>query len=278
MDKTYLSIDMAEERGFIHRDYIAHCLRWTHVMKRLGESQAWKDARILDIGCGRLIPLATTLYSSRFIVKNYYGVDAGPIDDEAFDRVSKTRKFNIEVFENTDFLQINNEDLDHDPVNWVTCFEMLEHVEPAHMWKILIRLKGLITPDCKLFFSTPCWNVTDCAGNHVNEIKYQVLGSIFEMAGYEVINQYGTFASQSEIRPKLDPDEDKLFHLLRSYYDSNFLSCIFAPLYPQVSRNVLWELRVGLLDECKFPELTDIPEPWGSSTNWDEFKQLIGVV
>ena len=31
IDNTHLSIDQAEARGFIHRDYIAHCLRWTHV-------------------------------------------------------------------------------------------------------------------------------------------------------------------------------------------------------------------------------------------------------
>ena len=35
IDNTHLSIDQAEERGFIHRDYIAHCLRWTHVAKYL---------------------------------------------------------------------------------------------------------------------------------------------------------------------------------------------------------------------------------------------------
>ena len=33
IDKTFLSIDQAETRGFLHRDYIAHCLRWTHVVK-----------------------------------------------------------------------------------------------------------------------------------------------------------------------------------------------------------------------------------------------------
>ena len=34
IDNTHLSIDQAEARGFIHRDYIAHCLRsvsYTHL-------------------------------------------------------------------------------------------------------------------------------------------------------------------------------------------------------------------------------------------------------
>jgi len=30
IDNTHLSIDQAEARGFLHRDYIAHCLRWSN--------------------------------------------------------------------------------------------------------------------------------------------------------------------------------------------------------------------------------------------------------
>ena len=53
IDNTHLSIDQAEERGFIHRDYIAHCLRWTHVAKYLHLKSRYKKASILDIGCGK---------------------------------------------------------------------------------------------------------------------------------------------------------------------------------------------------------------------------------
>ena len=44
MDNTHLSIDQAEKRGFIHRDYIAHCLRWSHVAKFMGEKSRYKTA------------------------------------------------------------------------------------------------------------------------------------------------------------------------------------------------------------------------------------------
>ena len=67
IDKTYLSIDTAEDRGFIHRDYVSHCLRWTHVIKRLYERKTWQTARILDVGCGRELPMAKLLYSSKLI-------------------------------------------------------------------------------------------------------------------------------------------------------------------------------------------------------------------
>ena len=39
IDKTHLSCDQAEERGFLHRDYIAHCLRWSHIVKHLGNKR-----------------------------------------------------------------------------------------------------------------------------------------------------------------------------------------------------------------------------------------------
>ena len=52
-DKTHLSIDLAEERGFIHRDYIAHCFRWSHVTKYLMAQAKYKRVLIMDVGCGK---------------------------------------------------------------------------------------------------------------------------------------------------------------------------------------------------------------------------------
>ena len=91
VDKTFLSIDNAEDRGFIHRDYIAHCLRWTHVIKRLYERKTYQTARILDIGCGRELPFAKTLYSSKLAPAMYFGVDVGPILDEEVAKIAKTQ-------------------------------------------------------------------------------------------------------------------------------------------------------------------------------------------
>ena len=104
IDKTFLSIDNAEDRGFIHRDYIAHCLRWTHVIKRLYERKTYQTARILDVGCGRELPFAKTLYSSKLAPAIYLGVDAGPILDEEVAKIAKTQKFPHKLWENTNFL------------------------------------------------------------------------------------------------------------------------------------------------------------------------------
>lgn len=289
LDKTYLSIDQAEDRGFIHRDYIAHCLRWTHVVKRLYERGNYKDARILDVGCGRELPLAKLLYSSKLIPAHYYGVDAGPIDDEAVAKIAKTGKFPHTLWERTNFLELLEPDLciAGDPLqslpNLVTCFEVLEHVEPAMMMQMLEHMKHLTTADARFFISTPCWNRTDCAGNHVNEMLYEALGAAFERHGFIVEHVYGTFASIRDYEHLLTKCPDYalgdltgVFNALRNYYDTNFLSCVFAPLFPAQSRNCLWELRKsaspnpGQGVERKYPYIHDIQQPWSSSARWED--------
>jgi hypothetical protein len=295
IDKTFLSIDQAEDRGFIHRDYIAHCLRWSHVCKRLYERSAYKTSRILDVGCGRELPLAKMLYSSRLIPQMYYGVDAGPINDDAHAKIS-AGKFPHELWENMNFLELTEADVDFIDgkihytdikdqsllPNTVTCFEVLEHVEPKMMIDMLEHMKSLTTDDAGFFISTPCWNRTDCAANHVNEMLYESLGACFERHGFIVENVYGTFASIRDYGHMLDREDyksgvtEELFNRLREYYDTNFLSCIFAPLFPAQSRNCLWELsKQQGLDKVRgskyrFSAIESIQQPWSSSARWED--------
>lgn len=274
VDKTYLSIDAAEERGFIHRDYIAHCLRWSHVCKRLAQGHAYKDARILDIGCGRELPLAKTLYSSRYIPQAYLGVDVGPIEQAAIDTVRGSGKFPLCTLAHTDITKLPIDD--YGQFNWVISFEVLEHVEPFHMLTILRTIHRLASDDAFILISTPCWNMRDCAANHVNEIRYEVLGSIFEREGFRIQEQYGTFASIRDYDHALNELAlIPVFERLRAYYDTNYLSTIFAPLFPQYSRNVLWVIRKNLDMSNytkKFPELSQIDGQWSSSSRWEELR------
>ena len=185
------------------------------------------------------------------------------------------------LWENTNFLELCEVDLTSpgDPLqslpNIVTCFECLEHVEPKMMMDMLEHMKRLTTTDARFFISTPCWNRVDCAANHVNEMLYESLGSAFERHGFVVENVYGTFASIRDYEHLLAPDPNDprdlrdVFNRLREYYDTNFLSCVFAPLFPAQSRNCLWELRKVKLGDNrdKFPDIHDIQQPWSSSTN-----------
>jgi hypothetical protein len=273
VDTTFLSLDNAEERGFIHRDYIAHCLRWSHVIKWLAKNKRYATARVLDVGCGRELPLAKTLYSSRFIVEAYHGVDYGPILDSALDAFH-SGKFPIDVYEKTDFLSVTLEDIGDKLANVITCFEVLEHVEPLHMRKMLQHMKTLSTGDATFFLSTPCYNHVDCAANHVNEMTYEALGAVFEQEGFVVEASYGTFASIRDYEGLLTPAQRELFVSLREYYDVNFLSCVFAPLFPALSRNALWVLRKVNNEEvyCQFGSIDSCKTPWGSSEKWQEMK------
>lgn len=277
IDNTHLSIDQAEERGFIHRDYIAHCLRWTHVCKYLNAQQRYKTADILDIGCGRDVPLARLMYSSRLIPTSgtYTGVDYNALTmPEMFE---STGRFPIELFGKFTFpgdiprLQLTP----GDSFEVITCFEVLEHVEPTHTYEMLKAIKGLLANDGVAFLSTPCYDAqVGAAANHVNEMSYVALGAMIESAGLAVDASYGTFASIRDYKNELTARGiEKVFDELREYYDVNYLATIFAPLFPQLSRNACW--RVSKADmgyDRKFPDLKSLNNASHSSSDlWVSF-------
>lgn len=281
VDKTHLSIDNAEARGFIHRDYIAHCLRWTHVVKFLMQKQRYKQANILDIGCGREIPLAKTLYSSRMVVNNYAGIDVNKLE---IPEMLANKKFPVDLFTG-DVCELTVDDLGWRP-NIITCFEVLEHVEPSHSLAILRKMQELLNQECDwstIFISTPAWDPdVGAAANHVNEVKYEVLGSTLERLGFEIEGHWGTFASQKdyvgEVFNRYGKDGQRLFEHLKDYYDSHYLSTLLAPLFPSLSRNVLWQLKYRAnkkrVTPRLFVELDDYDcEPWSSSKKWEDWKK-----
>ena len=68
---------------------------------------------------------------------------------------------------------------------------------------------------------------------------------------------------------------------LREYYDSNYLATVFAPMFPEHSRNVLWETQyVGklTLEERQFPLITKIEKRLGSSERWREITKCVDCV
>lgn len=303
IDNTHLSIDQAEARGFIHRDYLAHCLRWTHVAKFLQKS--YKTARVLDIGCGVDLPLARLLYSSRLIVYDYVGVE-----------YNKSHKFKLEPFHSgkfpisaygsidfaTEAVKLvepqsslkatqstvikydgDNETCEHMLPNVIVSFEMIEHIEPGHCRDVMSKIHGIMQmtqahtgEDPVAFISTPCWDPqVGAAANHVNEMTYQALGAMFEGLGFIIEDVAGTFASQKDYKQHLG-EFAPAYAALSKHYDSNYLATIFAPLFPEYSRNALWTLRVPsqkqLLEgiPSRFPPLSEVPGPWTSSEHWED--------
>lgn len=293
IDGTHLSINQAEARGFIHRDYIAHCMRWSHVVKQMYKRNRYKTARIFDIGCGVDVPMARTLYSQKLIPESYIGVEYNKPDKIDLSAFSATSRFPLHVYGGVDFadndhVRVNVDKEvgeviikgdEHALPNLFTCFEVLEHIEPEHVRRVLNKvgfMMSVVKDEDPLFFmSTPNYDPhVGAADNHVNEMKHQALNCLLEDLGFEISEEYGTFASQTDYKQEFfkefPNDGSAIFSRLGDYYDSNYLATVLAPLYPSRARNCLRVLRYkgdagrGRGDsDRRFTEPG--PRPWSSS-------------
>lgn len=263
VDKTFLSLDNAERRGFLHRDYIAHCFRWTHAAKII---QRLKRAVVLDVGCGKEMPFPKLIYSSKLRPLHYVGLDVGdwPLPEMLEKVTFPCDKLVGDIADCDSF-----EDLGFtEAPNLITCFEVMEHVEWEHCLNSLETMRNICAHNGTLLISTPCYNLKDVADNHVNEMTYEAFGSALEHCGWSIRGHWGTFASQTDYKAQLIEDGyGPMFDAMHAYYDSNVLSVIFAPLYPGLSRNVIWECfphNVSLAERM-FPRVEELSRPFGSS-------------
>jgi 2-polyprenyl-3-methyl-5-hydroxy-6-metoxy-1,4-benzoquinol methylase len=265
IDSTHLSLDQATERGFIHRDYLAHCLRWSHVARYLRGEHRYQTQHVLDVGCGREVPLAKLLFSDRMThtTGSYTGVDVNKLERPKSITV-ETKRFNLTLLGKADFTTVK---LARKSYDTIVSFEVLEHVEPEMTFHILQRIRQLLAKDGRAFISTPCFDPRmGAADNHVNEMSYLGLEYLIHLAGFKVVENYGTFASQRDYKHLLTAAEKDVFLRLQAYYDSNVLACLFAPLYPAHSRNCLWVLTPKALPKAeKIP--ADLLKPEHSSSD-----------
>lgn len=262
----------------------------------------YAKAVVFDIGCGKEFPLAKTMYVNKMSPKYYLGVDMNRLEKpQILENATNSKWFHYLGQTDASLLTpthlgkmclagpythgndtaVKNE---FPRPNVVTSFEMLEHVHPRLARKTLEVIRQVMTRDGVAFVSTPCFN-GKAAGNHINEMTYQALGALIEDLDFEIQAHYGTFASIADYKDQLEQDSASdhidgvagmtafdAFNRLREYYDTNVLATIFAPLYPQFSRNCLWELRPGLVTR-KFSVLAGIPQPWSQHS---DFLELAG--
>ena len=280
MDKTFLSLDSANERGIHHPDYAAHYFRWSAIMKFLRDKGRYENAIICDVGCGKEFPLIKRLYVNRMTPKYYVGVDANKL---TIPEMLVKDKVKMSCWESTDFCALSADDVSFEgqKPNVVVFLECFEHVRSEHGRRLLQHMKEVADDDATFFFSTPCYNGS-AAGNHVAETTYLAFGALLEDLGYQVIDHFGTFASQREYKHLLrsfkhngiETNLEPMFERLREYYDSNVISNIFAPLFPANSRNVFWILQKKKGDAANqprlFSSLVQAPTPWSQDPNWIE--------
>lgn len=235
------------ERHVFHRDQFAHYLRWTHILK---ESKI--DEITVDFGCGKG-NLLEVLYRNKFKQKMYVGID---IRQQTIDNAK-------EKFKNVSWADFVCEDL-VDPksdldfsifnADRVCSFEVVEHIGKQNIDKFLQNMILCGKKDATYYISTPCFDENvGAAGNHtfdsgddrgvaVQEFGFTELKEIFEKY-FIIIDKFGTFASIRDYKPYMNEWQLNMFNHLCRYYDSNLISNIMAPFFPEHSRNVLWVLK-----------------------------------
>lgn len=298
IDKTHLALDNAADRLFIHRDYLAHCLRWDYVANKYIRRLVAKrdDVSVLDVGCGKDLPLARCLYTNRIFPAAYVGVDVNKLELPEM-LVGKDVANKIKLLEKCDFAegQLSNADdgvfmddsgeervEDITKFDVITSLEVLEHVEPDHAVRLIRQMKRYLKPDGVIFISTPCYSeAKGAAANHVNEMKRDALGYVFEREGLQVVGNWGTFGDSRIVQAACEAEgmSPRIMEALKAWHGTETFANLFAPAFPELARNNFWMLKHS--DQLpadwarKFPAPGDAP--WTSSEKWQELCPEIQV-
>ena len=123
--------------------------------------------------------------------------------------------FQPHLIDNVDFTKT---DIIEDSFNVSVCLEVLEHVEPTKAIAILDKLADVVVQGGTCYFSTPCYDEkVGAAKNHVNEMTYEAFGALLEAKGFQIVDHYGTFASQKDYKHELHGETNYLYSKPVSY-------------------------------------------------------------
>lgn len=237
-NKTQLTPQQEFERHIYHRDQFAHYLRWSHILKiaKIGQS-------ILDFGCGSG-EMLEVFYRNKFRPKRYLGLDIR----------QKTIDENNAKFGKLDFAEFKQADLCAEldlgeTFDIITCFEVLEHIGHANADAFLDNIAYHCNENTRVYLSTPNYDpAVGAAKNHIidgeiGEWDHKELEA--KLSEYFVIEKkYGTFASMKDYKHLLNDWQKEMFDALKDYYDTNLISVMMAPFFPDQARNTLWVLKV----------------------------------
>lgn len=221
----------------LHRDYSAHFFRWSFARRFITA----KD-NVLEIGCGEDKPLSKILTGGAAThVNKYVGVDLNKLKPSNSQRLAFHGEFN--------FVERHKELLKEHPEGFdiVVQFEVIEHMKVEHGAKLLKACLACLKPGGVMLLSTPCYDGKRHAANHIHEYTVPELQKAIEKAGFAVEQRFGTFMDIKHLKKPTHPlyvNEIKaISSALSEYYDSDAISCIFAPLFPDQARNNLWVCR-----------------------------------
>jgi hypothetical protein len=245
-DRSHLSPERAYRIG---RDYLAHCIRYGFPMKVIKEHFG-AGVRILEMGCGKEIPLFRTLTCDHSATKyykpsQYCGVDLNPI------------KYHPRVtgIESKVLSRVNCVTEPEKVPDWtfdlVLSFEVVEHMDKPDGDRFLDAMvtfaKRKVDREGKpgmILLSTPVNNGT-IAKNHIYEWRRSELERAWTRRGCRVLEQYGTFSNLRDLFAAMDDTEIEVWNRMAAYHSPNTLSCVFSAMHPEAARNVAWKIEVG---------------------------------
>ncbi len=209
----------------LHRDYSAHFFRWSFARRFIVPT-----SHVLEIGCGEDKPLSKILTGGAAAhVASYVGVDLNKLKPSGSQRLTLHGEFN--------FVERHKELLKARPEG----FDLVVHMEVEHGAKLLKACFACLRPGGIMLMSTPCYDGVRHAANHIHEYTVPELQKATEKAGFKVERRFGTFMDIKWI--KKDPLVWPVAQRLAEYFDSDAISNIFGPLFPDQARNNLWICR-----------------------------------
>jgi 2-polyprenyl-3-methyl-5-hydroxy-6-metoxy-1,4-benzoquinol methylase len=233
------------ERHVLHRDVFAHYLRWSFVLRRIGRSE-----RVVDFGCGKG-QLLETLYRNQHTCEAYFGFD---IRTQTIQKTAQKFPLNWVKFYAIDLVKAEPKTFANMQMNadHVCSFEVVEHIGKQNIHRYLENFKACGNNSATYYLSTPNFDpVVGAAGNHTydsgdgrgvqpQEFDHNELQQILQDNGFRIVEKYGTFASAKDYKHLMNEHQSYVFHELHKYYDSNLISIIMAPMFPEQSRNTVW--------------------------------------
>lgn len=236
------------ERHVFHRDQFAHYLRWSHILKeaRIGET-------IVDYGAGKC-NLLEVLYRNRYKPRRYIALEYKQSEVDKAKEKYKNLPFPAEFYQQ----DIIKPTMDYSKfkADKVVSFEVSEHVGKQNINTFLKNFLKCGGENATYYLSTPNYDPSvGAAGNHTYDSgdgrgivpqewdHFELQQEILD-AGFEIIQKFGTFASQRDYKTTLNDWQMKMYNELNKYYDSNLLSNLMAPVIePELARNTLWVLK-----------------------------------
>jgi 2-polyprenyl-3-methyl-5-hydroxy-6-metoxy-1,4-benzoquinol methylase len=257
-DKTALHADL-HGRLISHSDYIAHSERWDYVWRSIR-----KGERIIDVGCGTDTPLMRGInfnlsQSSKVMAKNggcYIGVDVNKL---------KPTKINwAQLIGEFDFTTRARELPEFGTFTLAVSLEVIEHMPVADGRRLLEAMRDSLVTGGRIIMSTPVYDGVAMARNHIHEYYADELRDlILDVGGLEITKRMGTFTSEPQLLRWMKlthPEWLEIYYASREFHSATYMSGLFAPLVPDISRNNTW-----LLTKVS-PEM---PETSGVDTAFD---------